>query len=91
MRVLDRMERDLVVGAGDAPEDGGETFGDMVAAWVTMSCIALTKGVAGGVPCDMGGRLVGGAIDNSPNVNIGNAWSCAKIGTNCDDLEDDTP
>lgn len=88
----------LISGCGEtqASGEGGEaegkqdqeTAGEMLGKWVTMGCIAVTKGVGGGVPCDMLGRVTAAAIDNSPDINTGSAWSCAKIGKNCDSIED---
>lgn len=96
MRLLNRVEMSQVAGSGETKEEepsgnpppkDEETIEEMVGEWATMGCIAATKGAAGGIPCDMGGRALTAVLENAANIDAGNAWTCAKIGKNCDRLE----
>ena len=93
MRVLDRMERDLVVGAGDEPEgdtvDDSAWLDDIVVGLVGVACNAVTTGLGGGALCTFVTAGTKTAVTNSPSMDLGAAYSCAKIGTDCDAVSGD--
>ena len=94
MRVLDRMERDLVVGAGDEPEGDTVDYGtawmdDILLGIIGAGCGALATGFGGGAYCSTVTTTLGQVLEASPDIDLGSAYSCAKIGTGCDAVSSD--
>ena len=62
---------------------------DVLLGIIGAGCGALATGVAGGAYCATVTSTVKQVLDASPDVDLGSAYSCAKIGTGCDAVSSD--